>query len=90
MKTQNVTDFSDIFDFAKEKFGIGWHPKSPSCYLYNGIDRKNNFLGYTLENIVPCCEKCNRAKHIMNLTEFKKWVYSVYENFIGSNRQNSV
>lgn len=28
----------------------------------NGVDRKNNYLGYTKENSVPCCEKCNRFK----------------------------
>jgi hypothetical protein len=25
----------------------------------NGIDRKDSNLGYTKENAVPCCEKCN-------------------------------
>lgn len=43
-----------------------------SCYYcgyYNekeaiGIDRVNNTLHYTKENCVPCCETCNRIKHI--------------------------
>lgn len=25
----------------------------------SGIDRKDSDLGYTQENLVPCCEKCN-------------------------------
>ena len=25
----------------------------------NGLDRKDSGLGYTLNNVVPCCEKCN-------------------------------
>lgn len=29
----------------------------------NGIDRVNNDLGYTKENCVPACWKCNRMKH---------------------------
>lgn len=33
----------------------------------NGIDRLNNDIGYTIENSVPCCEICNRAK--LKLTE---------------------
>lgn len=28
-----------------------------------GIDRKDNNLGYTVENTVPCCWPCNRAKN---------------------------
>lgn len=29
---------------------------------YQGIDRVDNSLGYTLENSVPCCPKCNYMK----------------------------
>lgn len=29
----------------------------------NGIDRVNNDLGYTRDNCVPACWKCNRMKH---------------------------
>jgi len=29
----------------------------------NGIDRLNNDIGYTKENCVPACWKCNRMKH---------------------------
>ncbi len=31
--------------------------------LHNGIDRKNNDLGYTTENSVSCCWLCNETKH---------------------------
>lgn len=27
-----------------------------------GIDRKDNSAGYTADNIVPCCARCNRMK----------------------------
>lgn len=29
---------------------------------YNGIDRKDNKKGYTIENCVPCCSRCNKIK----------------------------
>lgn len=39
-------------------------------YPYNGIDRKDNLLGYTVENCVPACTECNRAKNTMGYEEF--------------------
>lgn len=29
----------------------------------SGLDRKNNNMGYTLENAVPCCKICNVIKN---------------------------
>jgi len=29
---------------------------------YTGLDRIDSSLGYTLANVVPCCEICNRMK----------------------------
>jgi hypothetical protein len=45
----------------------------------NGVDRFNSDIGYTEENCVPCCSKCNYAKHEMSFDEFKDWVEKVYE-----------
>lgn len=36
----------------------------------NGIDRINSELGYTFENCVPCCRRCNFAKNDMTVAEF--------------------
>ena len=49
-------------------------------FIYNGIDRKNNEIGYVLENCVPCCMTCNRAKCKMSLEDFLKWIKLVYDN----------
>jgi hypothetical protein len=46
--------------------------------VFNGIDRVDNTKGYTLENCVPCCTRCNLAKHTMSLTAFKEWVAEVF------------
>lgn len=36
----------------------------------NGIDRWQNEEGYTLNNSVPCCWPCNRAKSVGTAEEF--------------------
>jgi len=43
-------------------------------YIYNGIDRVDNSIGYTLENCVPCCKLCNNAKTDLTVEEFKGWI----------------
>lgn len=50
------------------------------AYIYNGIDRKDNTKGYTLENIATCCKVCNYAKHIMNEKDFDEWIIKVYNH----------
>lgn len=40
------------------------------AYVYNGIDRMNNDVGYVPSNCVSCCWKCNRAKGKMPYQEF--------------------
>jgi hypothetical protein len=39
-------------------------------YVYNGIDRIDNALGYFLANVQPCCKLCNQAKSDLPLDEF--------------------
>lgn len=48
-------------------------------FIYNGIDRKDNNLGYTKENSVPCCKICNIAKNKQSIEEFYKWINSVWQ-----------
>ena len=43
-------------------------------YVYNGIDRRNNEIGYVKDNVVPCCKSCNFAKHKMTTDEFLNWI----------------
>lgn len=49
------------------------------AYVYNGIDRKDNSLGYIIGNCVPCCKDCNIAKMQMSETEFLKLIKRIYE-----------
>lgn len=58
--------------------------KSSDCYgeyVYSGIDRKVNSLGYTLENSVPCCNECNISKSTKSEKEFQSYVKRLYEHF---------
>lgn len=47
-------------------------------FRYNGVDRIDNTLGYTVSNSVPCCRICNRAKATLTLAEWKMWIQRVH------------
>ena len=49
-------------------------------YVYNGIDRVNNNIGYESPNCVSCCHSCNSAKSNMGYSEFIVWIRTVYKN----------
>lgn len=48
----------------------------------NGIDRKNNNLGYTIDNCVPCCARCNFIKNSMPYEEFLQYIKKLYERIL--------
>jgi hypothetical protein len=54
-----------------------------SRYTYNGIDRINNAQGYTYENSVPCCKRCNWGKRDLPLDQFVLWVFMVFSHTFG-------
>lgn len=43
-------------------------------YLYNGIDRVDNTIGYVESNCVSCCWLCNQAKYNMSQNDFITWI----------------
>ena len=47
-------------------------------YFYNGLDRIDSSLGYTIENVVPCCGNCNRAKNTLSVSEFIGLIRRIY------------
>lgn len=47
-------------------------------YIYNGIDRKDNNIGYTQNNCVPCCKFCNTGKRDSSYKEFHDHWISIY------------
>lgn len=48
--------------------------RSNGEYVYNGIDRINSNKDYTLDNVVPCCETCNKAKLDLSYDDFLNWI----------------
>lgn len=53
-------------------------------YWYNGIDRKNNAVGYRSDNCVPCCFICNRAKGSMGYDEFLDYLKQLVDSHVRS------
>jgi|ERR1035437_9892410 hypothetical protein len=49
-------------------------------FTYNGIDRVDSSKGYTPDNCVPSCSKCNYAKRNMGAADFYNWIKDVYKN----------
>jgi hypothetical protein len=54
--------------------------KGKAELIYNGIDRRNNALGYNVDNCGACCWQCNQAKRDYCIDDFNFWVRRVYEH----------
>lgn len=54
----------------KDKNGDG-------VFVYSGLDRVDPTRGYTMDNVVPACILCNRAKTNMSRDDFYAWVERV-------------
>lgn len=48
--------------------------KNHTGFTYSGIDRMNPKYGYSKQNCVSCCNRCNRAKGTMTKEEFVSWI----------------
>lgn len=48
--------------------------------VYNGVDRKDNNIGYTIDNCVPSCYICNKMKMDLNFDIFIRKVIDIYEH----------
>jgi hypothetical protein len=62
-----------VFDLTKDDFKTFW--QKPCHYCDSpietiGIDRKDNSIGYTLDNCLSCCITCNSSKSKSTYEEF--------------------
>jgi len=55
--------------------------KYNGVWLHNGIDRKDDSIGYTIDNCVASCKVCNYMKQGLNEIEFMKQVSKIYKHF---------
>jgi len=49
-------------------------------FTFNGLDRKNWKLGYTLDNVVTCCRDCNMAKNTIPYDKFLVYLKRIAES----------
>ena len=49
-------------------------------FIWNGIDRVDNTLGYISSNVVPCCRICNHAKRTLSYEDFVNWIKKAYDH----------
>jgi hypothetical protein len=54
-----------------------------------GLDRINSALGYSLNNVVPCCHFCNIMKSIFPKEMFLTAVKNIYEHAINRRKRTS-
>lgn len=61
------------FELTIEEFSSYWNTTCSYCndtIKGIGLDRKDNTIGYTKDNVVACCTTCNMMKHTMSQKEF--------------------
>lgn len=61
------------FELTQDEFNLFW--QKPCTYCGSeiktiGLDRLDSTLGYTRENVTPCCTDCNMMKRGMSLPAF--------------------
>lgn len=55
-------------------------PQMNGPFIYNGLDRRDNDIGYNLHNCVPSCFQCNRSKNECKEDEFLLWINEAYKH----------
>jgi hypothetical protein len=59
-------------------------------FIYNGIDRVDNKLGYIIGNLATACSSCNMVKRFGNVEQFLLYIKRAYEYNFGTEVSNEV
>lgn len=54
---------------------------STGSICYNGLDRIDSTIGYTNDNVTPCCNVCNWMKSNTSVDKFVSHIQSIYNHF---------
>lgn len=95
---QNARTKGRVFELTKDEFRkltssvcfyCGIKPSSVinhACfngvYAYNGVDRIDSDKGYTTDNCVSCCKRCNRAKDNMTQQDFADLISRIFQHYV--------
>lgn len=52
-------------------------------FIYNGLDRVDNNIGYEVDNVVPCCYTCNKVKMAQDLDHMYQHLIKILGNVDG-------
>lgn len=73
---QRLNYFENAPSLQKDSPNSDWEKYS---IYFNGLDRIDSDEGYSLDNVVPCCKYCNRAKSDMSFDDFKLHIEEIYK-----------
>ena len=80
-----VYELSENFLFVSVKSNCHYCGKPPNkshrkcdTFLYNGLDRVDNSIGYIESNVVPCCYTCNKMKGVLTKEDFMEHLNSIF------------
>lgn len=54
--------------------------------LANGVDRLDSNKGYSIDNCVPCCTRCNTAKNTLSEKDFINHIIKIYNHYVISKK----
>jgi hypothetical protein len=69
---------SDCYYCGQKPEGIRWSASRRESYSFNGVDRKEGILGYSLDNCVSCCWDCNEMKSDRSHEEFLNKIEKIF------------
>jgi hypothetical protein len=71
-----------------EPYQVRHEDKCGDEFIYNGIDRVNNDLGYIMGNVVAACGVCNCMKRHHSFDFFKKQISKIYKRICLEGSEN--